>query len=103
MTRQLTPDEVASGYEAATGTVIVERFGEVDAARTPGVLVAGHGPFVWGPSAARSLANAVALEAIARMAHGALALGPANELEAHILGKHQERKHGADAYYGQGH
>ena len=45
--------------------------------------------------------NAIALEAIARMAYGTLALGGTEPLEPHILAKHHERKHGSRAYYGQ--
>ncbi len=101
VTRALTPDEVASDYEDNTGRVIVERFGSIDPVAIPGVLVAGHAPFAWGPDAAGSLENAVAMEAIARMAHGTLALGGTLTLEPYILAKHHERKHGARAYYGQ--
>ncbi len=102
ITRQLTPAEVERGYEAATGAAIVERFAAVDPVAVPGVLVAGHAPFTWGGSAARSVENAVALEAVARMAHGTLALteNPIS-LEPHILRTHHERKHGVNAYYGQ--
>lgn len=102
VTRQLTPDEVERGYEAATGAVIVERFAAVDPVAVPGVLVAGHAPFTWGKDAARSVENSVALEAVARMAHGTLALvGTAIHLEPHILRTHHDRKHGVHAYYGQ--
>jgi L-ribulose-5-phosphate 4-epimerase len=101
MTRQLTPEEVAAGYEEMTGRVIVERFAAADARAIPGVLLPGHGPFAWGGSAMQAVENAVALEAVALMAFGALALGPGVELERHILDKHRERKHGAGAYYGQ--
>lgn len=102
VTRQLTPAEVAGDYERNTGRVIVDHFSRLDPVGTPGVLVAGHAPFVWGPTPAKSLENAVALEAIARMAIGTLMLDPdAPALEQHILDKHHQRKHGRDAYYGQ--
>lgn len=102
VTRQLTPEEVAAGYEAATGAVIVERFRGLDSRAVPGVLVAGHAPFTWGRDARTSLENAVALEAVARMALGTLLLDPAAPpLEPHLLAKHRERKHGPAAYYGQ--
>jgi L-ribulose-5-phosphate 4-epimerase len=102
VTRQLTPAEVASGYEEATGAVIVERFALLDARAIPAVLVAGHAPFTWGGTAKASLENAIALEAIARMAHGTMGgLTSAIALESHILAKHRERKHGLNAYYGQ--
>lgn len=101
VTRQLTEREVESGYEATTGGLIIERFATLDPAAIPGVLVAGHAPFTWGRSAADSVNNAVALEALARMAHGTLALGTSIPLEPHILKKHHDRKHGPRAYYGQ--
>ncbi len=103
VTRQLSAAEVDAGYEAATGAVIIERFGGIDARQMPGVLVAGHAPFTWGRSARAAVENAIALEAIAEMAYGTLVgLGSSKELEPHILAKHRERKHGPSAYYGQG-
>ncbi|MBK7405369.1 MAG: L-ribulose-5-phosphate 4-epimerase AraD [Phycisphaerales bacterium] len=101
VTRQLTPEEVDAGYEAQTGLLILECFRHRDRSRVPAVLLPGHAPFVWGVTAAKSLENAVALEAIAHLAHGTLALGPHVPIEPHILHKHQSRKHGAGAYYGQ--
>lgn len=103
VTRQLTQNEVEEAYEAHTGRVIVERFAGLDPVATPGVLVAGHAPFVWGPHAAKSVENAVALEAMAAMAIDTLALAPDGPLlESYVLDKHYTRKHGANAYYGQG-
>lgn len=101
VTRPLTAAEVGRDYEASIGRVIVERFAAIDPVTMPGVLVAGHAPFVWGPTPCASLDNAVALEAIARVAHGTLALNGSTVLEAHILEKHHQRKRGKDAYYGQ--
>lgn len=102
VTRPLRPDEVEGDYEVHTGTAIVERFLDLDPLEVPGVLVAGHAPFTWGATVAESLANAVALEAIAAMALDTLALDPtAPRLEEHVADKHYRRKHGEDAYYGQ--
>jgi L-ribulose-5-phosphate 4-epimerase len=101
VTRQLTAAEVGEGYEAYTGQVIVERFRDADAAVVPGVLVAGHGPFVWGRTVGKAMENAVALEAVARMAHGTMALGAPIALETHVLDRHYQRKHGENATYGQ--
>lgn len=101
LARALTPGEVADDYELNTGRVIVERFATLDPIATPGVLLAGHASFVWGPTAAKALENAVALEAISRIAHGTLALNAGVALEAHVLAKHHSRKHGPSAYYGQ--
>lgn len=105
VTRPLTADEVADAYEANTGRVIAEHFRvhSINPLHVPAALAAGHAPFVWGPDAATAVDNTVALEASARMAllTGMLA-GTPRPLEDWILTKHHERKHGANAYYGQG-
>jgi len=102
VTRPLTAAEVDEAYEANTGQVIIERFAELDPVPMPAVLVAGHAPFAWGGSAADSVKNAVALEAVAEMALGTLQIRPdAPPLEPYVLDKHYRRKHGPDAYYGQ--
>lgn len=102
VTRPLTESEVAEAYEANTGQVIIERFAELDPLALPGVLVAGHAPFAWGADVAESVKNAVALEAVARMAITTRIINPdAPLLEDYVLEKHYQRKHGPDAYYGQ--
>ncbi len=102
LTRALSAEEVAADYEGHTGRVIVERFADLDPAAMPAVLVAGHGPFSWGRDAADSIENAVAVEAVARMALGTFQINPeAPALEPYIAEKHFRRKHGPDAYYGQ--
>ena len=101
-TRELTPAEVAEDYELNTGRVIEERFHDLDAEAFPGVLVAGHGPFTWGPTPRKAVENAVALEQIAAMALDTLLLDPAAEpAPSYVLDKHYFRKHGPGAYYGQ--
>lgn len=104
VTRSLTATEVDSEYELNTGHVIaehlLERSARVEA--IPAVLVAGHGPFTWGPTAKTAVDNAVALEQCARFAILTAAIAPDSpELEPWVLAKHHERKHGPDAYYGQ--
>lgn len=102
VTRELTKSEVESEYEANTGLVIIERFKELDAAAIPGVLVAHHGPFTWGRNAAESARNAIAIERVAQMALGTLALRPdAKAIPAYLLARHYKRKHGPTATYGQ--
>jgi L-ribulose-5-phosphate 4-epimerase len=102
VTRPLTENEVSEAYEANTGHVIIERFAGIDPLAMPAVLVAGHAPFTWGKNAAKSVENAVALEAVAEMAWGTRQLvSPPPELESYVLEKHYRRKHGPDAYYGQ--
>jgi L-ribulose-5-phosphate 4-epimerase len=102
--RALTPAEVEADYEGNTGRVIVECFAELDPVAMPGVLVAGHAPFTWGNDADAAVDNAVALEAVAQMVLGTRQIcGSPLPLEAHILEKHYQRKHGPKAYYGQRH
>ncbi|MGB9688608.1 L-ribulose-5-phosphate 4-epimerase AraD [Thermogutta sp.] len=104
LTRVLSATEVEEGYELNTGRIIVERFrvGGLNPLATPGVLVAGHGPFTWGRSAREAVENAVALEEVASIAWHMLVLEPdPMPIEGYILQKHHERKHGPAAYYGQ--
>lgn len=106
VTRGLSADEVADGYEANTGRVIIEHFtaNRIDPMHVPAVLAAGHAPFTWGVDAASAVDNAVALEASAHMAvlTSLLTGGAAQPLDDWVLAKHHERKHGNNAYYGQG-
>jgi len=97
-----TAEEVAEGYEANIGKILVERFNELDPDAIPGVLAAGHGPFTWGPTPKKAVENAVALEAIAQIALITFALNPdLVPVPQFLLNKHYTRKHGAGAYYGQ--
>jgi L-ribulose-5-phosphate 4-epimerase len=100
----MNAEAVKNNYELETGNLIVETFrkGAADPARMSMVLVAGHGPFTWGRTAAESVYHAAVLEEICRMALLTLMVNPAAEpLPEHIIHKHWERKHGAGAYYGQ--
>lgn len=102
VTRKMTAEEIASAYEWETGNVIVERFGELDPAHFPGVLVNRHGPFTWGASVAKAVETAVAVECVAHMALMSLQLAPdLGAIESELLDKHFRRKHGPSAYYGQ--
>ena len=93
----------AGDYEAETGRQILDCFRGRDPSKTPMVLVAGHGAFTWGKTAEEAVHHAVVLEEIARMAFVTRAIAPgAARLPEHLVRKHFERKHGADAYYGQG-
>ena len=76
VTRKMTPSEIASDYEWETGKVIVEKMQAFDPAEFPGVLVNRHAPFTWGPTAAKALEAAVAVECIAQMALMSLQLAP---------------------------
>lgn len=102
VTRELTRAEVDEAYEVNTGKVIVERFATLSPDAVPFVLVAGHGPFAWGDSVRRAVDNAVALEAVAKMARLTEQIdSKAGVLPQYVLDKHYFRKHGKNAYYGQ--
>jgi L-ribulose-5-phosphate 4-epimerase len=102
VTRRMTEAEIRGEYEWETGNVIVERFADLDPLQYPGVLVHSHGPFTWGPSGAKAVETALALEVIAEMARKTLALNPGiAPLPQPLLDKHFLRKHGSSAYYGQ--
>lgn len=102
VTRSLTADEIEAGYELHTGTVLIEEIAKLGPERLPCALVRGHAPFIWGPTAAKALENAVALEQVAQMAFLTAMLEPAAPLlDAAVRQKHYDRKHGPNAYYGQ--
>ncbi len=101
-TRKLTKEEIGGDYEAATGRVITETFAGLDPEAVPAVLVHGHGPFVWGKDCNEALENAIALEMIAEMAYHTLQINDVPPIDQALLDRHFKRKHGKDAYYGQG-
>jgi L-ribulose-5-phosphate 4-epimerase len=102
VTRFLTKEEVDADYEGNTGTAIIERFAKLNPVTTPAILVHGHAPFSWGKDAAEAMNNSLILERIAQMALGSMHLKPSlKPLPLYIQEKHFQRKHGADAYYGQ--
>jgi L-ribulose-5-phosphate 4-epimerase len=104
VTFTMTDREIAEDYEKNTGLAIIRCLGETSPSATPGVLVANHGPFAWGKDAGAAAHNAVILESIARMAYFTLGINAATEpVGSGLHDKHYLRKHGKNAYYGQGH
>lgn len=102
-TRDMTPEEIAGNYEEETGNVIVETFADKNPAQIPAVLVHSHGPFAWGKDAAEAVHNVAVLEEVAFMNYHALHLNPnQTRMQQALLDKHYLRKHGKNAYYGQG-
>jgi L-ribulose-5-phosphate 4-epimerase len=103
VTRPMRVEEIQGAYELETGNVIVERFAGHNPGDYPGVLVHGHAPFAWGPNGNEAAENAFALELVAEMAFYTRQLNPAiGPLTKALHHKHFYRKHGKDAYYGQG-
>ena len=104
VTRPMRRDEVARDYERNTGLVIVERFRELalDGGRTPGVLVANHGPFAWGADPFKAVEHAEMMEFLARLEWRVRTLAPDVPLpDDFLVDRHFSRKHGPAAYYGQ--
>jgi L-ribulose-5-phosphate 4-epimerase len=103
VTLTMTDQEIAQDYEKNTGQAIIRCLQETSPSATPGVLVANHGPFAWGEDTAAAAHNAVILESIARMAYFTLGINAeAEQVGSGLHDKHYLRKHGKNAYYGQG-
>ncbi len=102
-TRALTKEEIAGEYELNTGKVIIETFNNIKYQEIPAVLVANHGPFSWGRNPREAVHNSVVMEEVAKMAFLTRGLAPEiNPISSSLLDKHFLRKHGKNAYYGQG-
>ena len=102
VTEEMTDEEINKEYEANTGTAIIRAFERIDPMAIPAVLVANHGPFVWGADARKAAENAWMLEVIARLAYLTVQVnGSAKSLGQALHDRHFLRKHGKKAYYGQ--
>lgn len=104
-TRKMAPEEIAGEYERETGNVIIESFKvrRIDPDQVPAVLVNSHGPFAWGTDPHNAVHNAVVLEELAFMAFHTEVMNPGiTPMQQELLDKHYLRKHGKNAYYGQG-
>lgn len=100
--RCLTEEELKQ-YEKNTGLLIAEEFRHRDYKAVPAVLCKNHGPFSWGKDGFEAVHNAVVLEEVAKMAARCEQINPQVQPAPQALqDKHYFRKHGANAYYGQG-
>jgi len=98
-------DYIEKDYEHMTGYQIIDCLKErnMDYMKTEMVLVGNHAPFSWGTTVEKAVYNSAICEEIARMAYLTLQINPkAMILKEALKKKHFERKHGKDAYYGQG-
>jgi L-ribulose-5-phosphate 4-epimerase len=103
VTAEMTDQDIAEDYEKNTGHAIVRSLLQTNPSATPGVLVSNHGPFTWGEDAGAAAHCAVILETIARMAYYTLGIhAAAQPVGSALHDKHYLRKHGSNAYYGQG-
>lgn len=95
---------IEGNYEYETGFQIMNCFASkgLDYKEVEMVLVGNHAPFTWGKDAAKAVYNSAVLETVAQMAYLTEQISPvAPRLKDSIIKKHYDRKHGANAYYGQ--
>ncbi len=103
--RCLNKDEIESAYEENTGHLIVDEFARLgkDPVAVPAVLCKNHGVFSWGKDGLEAVHNAVVTEEVAKMAYRCEVINPSvMPAPQELQDKHYYRKHGANAYYGQG-
>jgi L-ribulose-5-phosphate 4-epimerase len=98
-------DEMIKGnYEYETGFQIINHFEALGLSYkdVEMILVGNHAPFTWGKTAQKAVYNSAVLESVAQMALITQQVNPqAPRLKESLIKKHFDRKHGADAYYGQ--
>ena len=103
---RLTKEEVDGEYELNTGKSIARVFDRenIDPLAVPGVLTNDHGPFTWGKDAMDAVHNAIVLDVVSEMDFHTMQLNPSQDVHVpqYLLDRHYFRKHGANAYYGQG-
>jgi L-ribulose-5-phosphate 4-epimerase len=95
---------ILGDYELETGNQILDIFNrqKLSPDEVEMVLVACHGPFTWGKTAAKAVYNAGVLEELAKMAYLTLQINPLTQpIKQTLIDKHYFRKHGEGAYYGQ--
>ena len=106
-TRAMKKSEIETDYEKNTGLVIIETLQKAkkSPAQMPAVLVKSHGPFTFGKNAIASVEYAIVLENVAHLAFNSQVLTNVGDtgytMKNALLRKHFDRKHGANAYYGQ--
>ena len=104
-TPPMSDEQIKGNYETETGYQIVNYFrkNNIDPVKTEMVLVGSHGPFTWGKTGEKAVYNAVVLEELAKMALITLQVNQGTpRLKEALRNKHFLRKHGKNAYYGQG-
>lgn len=105
VTEVMSDEAIERDYELETGHQILHLFNRENLSpqEVEMVLVACHGPFTWGKDPAKAVYNSIVLEEVAKMAFLTLQINPATPtIKQSLIDKHYFRKHGKDAYYGQG-
>ncbi|WP_316810050.1 L-ribulose-5-phosphate 4-epimerase [Pedobacter heparinus] len=97
-------DMIEGNYEYETGFQIMSHFKAegLSYKEVEMILVGNHAPFTWGKTAAKAVYNSAVLEEVGRMALLTEQIRKdVPKLKDALIKKHYDRKHGADAYYGQ--
>jgi L-ribulose-5-phosphate 4-epimerase len=105
VTAVISDAQIKLDYELETAEQVIDalRKQKVDYRGMPAALVAAHGPFTWGNSGEEAAFHAEMLELVAEMAWISLSMAPTlRGIRKSLMNKHYLRKHGRDAYYGQG-
>ncbi len=103
-TEVISNKQISTDYEKGTGTLIIKTIKKkkIDYRAMRACLVACHGPFTWGASAAEAVEISMLLEEIAKTSFYSTMLNPdVRSIKKELLDKHYLRKHGKNAYYGQ--
>lgn len=104
-TQPMADDKIQGDYELETGMQIISEFEDRQLSYEEAgmILVGSHAPFTWGKTVDDAVYQSAVLEEIAKMACFTKQIRPdAPKLKPTLIKKHFQRKHGKDAYYGQG-
>ena len=105
ITEVMSDEMIKGNYEEQTGYQILNAMkkGNLSAEEVQMILVACHGPFTWGKTPEKAVYNAAVLEELCRMAYLTEQINPkVKPMKDTLIDKHYQRKHGKNAYYGQG-
>jgi L-ribulose-5-phosphate 4-epimerase len=97
-------EKIKGNYEYETGFQIMEHLTELGLSYTEVemILVGNHAPFTWGKDAEKAVYNSAVVEQLAQMAFLTEQINPqVKPMKDALIGKHYDRKHGVDSYYGQ--
>ena len=100
----MSDGKIIGDYEYETGFQVIECFSQrgINHHENEMILIGHHAPLTWGTTAAKAVYNSAVLEQIAQLAFMTEMLNPKPaQLKASLKIKHYQRKHGANAYYGQ--
>jgi L-ribulose-5-phosphate 4-epimerase len=98
----MSDEQIKGDYEEETGKLICRTFRNLSYTEIEMTLVACHGSFTWGKTPEKAVYNAAVAEELAKMALLTITVDPkTTRLKKALINKHYQRKHGANAYYGQ--